>query len=490
MNPAPIQRLSHDLLLAIFEYNADMFVDPAALDISLKTSQVCLSWRTAMLEASWIWGRLIDLDSICEMNTPTPWFDELVARTGSAMLWIKMTEGITRKTDADKVDRFLFDLLAKSWSRVQQLCVAVNASTLDPYSSPRWNWLYLPAPYLEVLKVEFGDDCPIPDSSLPPLFAGQAPALRQFRAKHWPTDTRVPWTSSLLSLFTGSPLNLPQLMTVLQKSTGLMMLHIHDIADHATLPTDFPMVSLRKLGSLGIIGNVTFLNCAQILEHIDISPGCFFTYYPLGYTTLTRNFSDANFARLVRALSTLARRIFGVYQPKQICLYSQRDTISLKNHKTMDFSQFAIMLPCGDENIQLPTSSGTAEIFFTAFSLSEFSTVTSLRISLPAHVPLPALATFFACFGAVEELSTDDAGIECVLAVQNSISAPGGGPLVLFPKLKTIYRAENEIYQLITQRAIDSTAVDTFVEERQKAGMSVEVLKIVGEDHIWSRYML
>ena len=155
----------------------------------------------------------------------------------------------------------------------------------------------------------------------------------------------------------------------------------------------------------------------------------------------------------------------------------------------MGLSQYAIMLPCDYENIQLPTSSGTAEIFFTAFTLSEFSTVTSLRISLPPRAPLPALATFFACFSAVEELTTDDAGITSVLAVQNSISAPGGGPLVLFPKLKTIYRAENQ-YQILTQRAIDSTAIDTFVKERQKAGKLVEVLKIVGEEHLWSRYML
>ncbi|KJA26699.1 hypothetical protein HYPSUDRAFT_282608 [Hypholoma sublateritium FD-334 SS-4] len=490
MDTSPIHRLGHDLLLEIFEYNADMFVDPTALDTSLKATQVCLSWRALMLETPWIWGRLIDIDYICRIHASDQWFDELVARAGSAMLWIKMLEGLGRNIAADKVDRFLFGLLEKSWSRVQRLCVAVDASTLDPYSSPRWRWLYLPAPYLEILDIEFGNDFPIPDSSLPLLFSGQAPALQQFKAQFWPFDTHVPWTSGLLSLFVGAPLTLPQLMAVLQKSSGLKMLNIGDIADPVTLPVHLPLIPLRKMQCLGIIGNMSFITCAHILEHIDTLADCSLMYYPVGMNRSTRTFSDDDFARVVRALATFARRFFSISQPEQISLYSRRNDITFMDNRTVALSGYTIMLPCNYENFQLPISSQTAGTFFTTFSLPEFSTVTALRIRFPPHVPLSALATFFACLPAVEELTTDDVGIACILGAQNSMTTPEGSPLVIFPKLKTIHLAEDESPALGPTSVASSESVHAFVAARREAGKSVEVCKFVGEEHRWGRNII
>ena len=59
---SPIHSLPYDLLMAIFEMNANMFVDDRALGTTRSTSQVCRSWRNIVLVTPSIWAKLIDLD--------------------------------------------------------------------------------------------------------------------------------------------------------------------------------------------------------------------------------------------------------------------------------------------------------------------------------------------------------------------------------------------------------------------------------------------
>ena len=54
--------------MAIFEMNANMFVDDRALGTTRSTSQVCRSWRNIMLVTPSIWAKLIDLD-YCRNST-------------------------------------------------------------------------------------------------------------------------------------------------------------------------------------------------------------------------------------------------------------------------------------------------------------------------------------------------------------------------------------------------------------------------------------
>jgi len=80
-NKSPIFKLNEDLVWRIFLFDADLSdeipfdggrslappsgQDPAfimnGLTVTLRTSQVCQSWRSMILKSTVIWGRLIDL---------------------------------------------------------------------------------------------------------------------------------------------------------------------------------------------------------------------------------------------------------------------------------------------------------------------------------------------------------------------------------------------------------------------------------------------
>ncbi len=84
-----IYSLDHDVLSRIFEFNGDMFEDYDALQITRRTSQVCRQWRNLMLNTPCLWAKLIDVDHICRRRN-NEWRNELVQRSGEALLWIRV----------------------------------------------------------------------------------------------------------------------------------------------------------------------------------------------------------------------------------------------------------------------------------------------------------------------------------------------------------------------------------------------------------------
>lgn len=470
----PVHRLGHDMLLEVFANNADMFLDPTALATTFVTAQVCNSWRTLMLETPSLWGHLIDVDYLCQIRASVDWFIKIVQRSGSSDLWIK---AVDNRASTEQLDRYLFSLLAASWQRVQRLMVVIDASTLDPYSSPRWSWLYTPAQNLRVFDVDFTEKAPKPSPSLPPLFANEAPVLRQFRARYWPFNLRAPWIRDLRSLYIGNPFTLHQAMAAISKAEDLEMLQIDNVVGSAIVPAHFTPFRLRRLECLLLMGGPE--NCPVILDNIDVPPWCTLTYFPIDFFPMT--FSDAVFAPAVRALAKFARRFFQRQPPTQLSLRVMHCFLTFLDGVVPWAAGYHLWLPCGLGLAPKPEAVAT---FLAAFALPELATVTEMQLRLPAHTPIGPLAAFFACLPAVETLTTDDTSVAYIFAVldENAKSEDVSGGV--FPALKTINLAEDQFAAY--EEAGELSAIHALVSARLQLGKLIEVRNI-GQVHEWSR---
>ena len=175
-----IYRLNCDLLLHIFEMNADMFTDDDALLSTRCASQVCRGWRSLLLRTSWIWARLLDLDwPLFRARPPPEWLAELLQRTGNAPLWVKAQHSLSRSRNSPPhISRFIFAILTINWHRVERLFLSVEDLDWSVQSIKNlWGWMYTPAPQLKEFDVSFGIlQWDHPPSV--PLFSGNSPALR------------------------------------------------------------------------------------------------------------------------------------------------------------------------------------------------------------------------------------------------------------------------------------------------------------------------
>ncbi len=130
----PILRLSHDLLWHILKMNADMFLDDNALKTTRMTSQVCRHWRNFMLSTSSLWAKLVDLNSL-EYHTMDAWRNELMRRTGTALLWIAARK-YPIPNDSTGIISFFFDIVSKNWHRIQKLViVGINVKHIEPMAT-------------------------------------------------------------------------------------------------------------------------------------------------------------------------------------------------------------------------------------------------------------------------------------------------------------------------------------------------------------------
>ncbi len=118
---SPIQRLSFDVLLHIFDLNADIFEDDTALKTTLATSRVCHDWRVFLLSSSSIWAHVIDLDHPL-------WFKvegtrKIIRRSGTALLWTKTAQ---LRSVFQRGAKNILNIIVTNWERIQKLEAVVS----------------------------------------------------------------------------------------------------------------------------------------------------------------------------------------------------------------------------------------------------------------------------------------------------------------------------------------------------------------------------
>ncbi|KDR82245.1 hypothetical protein GALMADRAFT_135605 [Galerina marginata CBS 339.88] len=178
---AQISRLHEDILYYIFELNADMYLeeesnssdddgqtssDPNdnalndhALNVIRHTSQVCRCWRGLIIGSPMIWGNIIDLNLLRQVNNL--WRKEVIKRTGNSRLSVK---GVVKCKGS--TGEFFADLMKNHWLRIRKLNVKIyDYQFLDDET---WQALQHPAPHLEFFKldIEYWGELPTHHSSL------------------------------------------------------------------------------------------------------------------------------------------------------------------------------------------------------------------------------------------------------------------------------------------------------------------------------------
>ena len=200
-----IDSLDCDTLLHVFTMNANMFSYDGgdnALLTTWGTAQVCRRWRDMMLNTPSLWAKVVYIDNLCRRREE--WWKELMRRTGTALLWIRVHDflGEPTPTDPSKFTKSVFaDILHENWDRIEKL--VMNLIISDTFELPSWETFSRPAPVLETFDVTFVIQHPVevPDYTvISPPFSGYAPMLRRFKFPFEIIDEHVPWLNCLHSL--------------------------------------------------------------------------------------------------------------------------------------------------------------------------------------------------------------------------------------------------------------------------------------------------
>lgn len=281
----PIRSINWDILWYILgiivEENEDKWDSEAfeektgALDSIRNASQVCRAWRSNIISASGIWGKLLNLNALNQKNGH--WRNTVLDRSEKSCLWIRACIG---KTTANQncenwTEQFLFLLLEKHFSRIERL--AVYSETLE---LAHWDAAKQPAPLLRRFNVKVGAnryyDPWIAVPIISPLFNNVAPLLEKLSIINFiQLPKPLPnWISNLRELTLGHCVAYSELSNCLRAMPYIRSLCLQGslYADNFK-PSRISLPHLRKLIICGI-----FTNYVPFIVNLDPRPGCSFAF--------------------------------------------------------------------------------------------------------------------------------------------------------------------------------------------------------------------
>ncbi|KAF9554559.1 hypothetical protein CPC08DRAFT_753590 [Agrocybe pediades] len=197
------------------------------IDLMRNVSQVCRNWRRTALEASAIWGRLIDIAYLCGRRKR--WREEIMARSKGAPLRVFGRLELKDDTTHD----FLSMIVSTEFQRTRVFCVHItNAKNIDlALWDPIWQQQ---APNLLSFEISYySPGTPFLRGGQPEnwpakvLFANRAPCLRSLTVSYGlylPPSTS--WLNGLTTLRMPSSESLNWILGVLKRTTQLKVLRL------------------------------------------------------------------------------------------------------------------------------------------------------------------------------------------------------------------------------------------------------------------------
>ncbi|KJA19386.1 hypothetical protein HYPSUDRAFT_893779 [Hypholoma sublateritium FD-334 SS-4] len=429
--------LNDDVLSHIFEFNADMFSDCFALLTTRITSQVCPRWRALVLGMPSLWGKLIDIDKICDHRSDK-WRNEIIRRSGAAPLWIRSIGDVSyeRREDAQ---RFLRDLVATNIHRIQRL------AALGPGHSYRPLYLTLPimcvpAPLLESCEASFGFEMEDFDHDAPtaPLFANHAPMLSRLYLSRCRVNPGAPWLRHLYSITIGYGCSVRRALSVLSATHSLQelkMRHIHPLDVAETIPT----VYLSRLKSLEFEGFARI--GATLLGHIVLPADCSLTIRFPQHPGVTEE--KEHLLSVIKVFTQHAPRAFQSLTFSHIHLiYDRKHDISFVCKQKGGMSGLlSIRIPLsGDSDANL------LESFLKQLLTLDLTSVNALTFRANGRLN-PCFGPFFGCLPSVTTLFVNLGTLSHIAHLQAKyISRMTKRPIIMFPALNVIDLSKRPIY--------------------------------------------
>ncbi len=305
---SPIQRLNFDVLWHIFDINADICDDDRALETTLATSYVCHDWRSLLLNSTSIWpgAHVMYLDHYMVEG-----FQEIIRRSGTALLWIKADSLYCYWSDMKHIPKFIDE----HWDRIQKLEMTIHDSFVD-----RWTSLRRPAPHLESLRITFNCDSSKISDLVQSLFSGSAALLRDLRWKGYGLSMsglkimQLPWLHQVRCMELSAGMTVSTTLRVLESTMNLANLRLDYVVENYCATT-LPIVSLPKLVHLDLNLFKTLTPGAVLLEHMVIPASCAMA---LSARQIQREEIDKEntFGPIIAAISAYAQRCLAHHLPQ------------------------------------------------------------------------------------------------------------------------------------------------------------------------------
>ncbi|KAH9477520.1 hypothetical protein JR316_0009740 [Psilocybe cubensis] len=464
----PISKLTDEILWFIFLINTEGSTAPFPLVTARKSSQVCRRWRSILLNAPSIWGRLMDWRALNQ--TSDAWRSETLRRSGLSVLWVtppnvplNTRRGCSfRHTMKTNTSTLLFfqKLIAENWERIEMLSpfvingkINIDIQALVQRRAP--NLQVFTLPHLCMDGAEYHGE----------LFLNHAPRLHNFRARtHCKLDIR--WMSNLRTLNLSGKFSNQEVCKVLARMPYLESLTLQgneNMQVYSSPPIHLPLLHTLVLR-----------HCLIYLRNLDASP-----------TTLILSGSE-----------TIDQESYGN------CIASSlHDYLSKVQPKftrlRLDPDRFTI----GDQPYLLPNSQedGYLEISVSRLSTSygnrlertmdilaspRFSTITTLRIqcgelknrSRSCH---HSFQQFLEHFSAVDTLQIHERDINILMQyVMTNTDTK-----FLFPLLKCLVMTGFDFSKVFDQgfkyeHGPASGSIEQFVDLRKRLGIPIQILTL------------
>lgn len=466
VNPSstPIHSLNNDILLSIFTMNADMFADQYALRTTRFTSQVCLNWRSLMLDTPTLWARLIDMGCISHRGSDK-WRDKLMRRSGAAPLWIRANRPDPSVDNA----KILSHIIDKNWHRIQHMVIQ-NQDSGATYSVRLA--LTFPAPQLQTFYVTVRHAMRAEgnkEAQAAPLFGGHAPMLRRFQLFGYVVDHRAPWLRHLHFISLDDAYNIRDALVVLSATHRLQELMIKEIS-HSNTPSCLPMVSLPHLKSLKYEGHPQL--CTTFLDHVEIPLYCSLSISVADiYEDQDSSVTQQQILSAVGTFNRYARRFpqSNIFQTIHLN-YEAPFSITLKGETSSPVEcLYSIYIVMFDHH----ASNGPA-MFFNKLALLDFSSTTKLYFSTEG--PLGHFfAAFFSCLPSLDTIYVDAKSLHYLMALQKYIQTTDE-TTIIFPHLKVVEFAISTFLNAGYQAEDQVETAVKYVLSRARSGFPISVL--------------
>ncbi|KDR79606.1 hypothetical protein GALMADRAFT_137407 [Galerina marginata CBS 339.88] len=322
-NACPASLLNSDTLWLIFDMNSDMFSYRNALETTRISSQVCREWRSVILDAPALWGKLIDLDNLLQKRDE--WKDEVLHRSGGAPLSILGSDFYRNPMpwrDRFPAETFVISILNQHWRRIENLVISSDRRRID---LALLESIQKPAPRLRKFHVQFKN--PQNTSHIGELFANQAPLLESV-AIPFKFQLPAPWLSNIRTILIGGYyFYLSEIIDIL-KTTPLVenitvsirqALNTTGDTVHAR-PLTLPHLAAVSIAGdftsgIGILGSLVNIHRATSLE--------------VSLVDITRT-KNEDWTTLYQTLFKVLQDHFGVHSPTRTSLILNPKYFSLK----------------------------------------------------------------------------------------------------------------------------------------------------------------
>ncbi|KAF9558648.1 hypothetical protein CPC08DRAFT_709479 [Agrocybe pediades] len=238
------------------------------------SSQVCRQWRSVLLQASSIWGRLLDLDELRKM--PYFWRDMLAERIADALLWIRGPVSVEMRP-------YFARVLDEKWDRIQVMDISDYEYSYDGEREKVYAPLLRKASNLQILKISIAEE-DLRDGSKRwfslqgRLFDNHAPFLDEivFHGISYKFQPNAPWLSNLRVLSLDRQRSTLAVFRLLNAMPLLEHVRIADLFDMMILEdegVELPSIKLPRLASLWLNSPYLF-NLLPFLERLTPSKDC------------------------------------------------------------------------------------------------------------------------------------------------------------------------------------------------------------------------